>query len=83
MKIRVMLFAAAKQLVGRQIVEIEVPCDGQTTVANLKSALEHEFPQLQGLLSRSSFAIDSQWAESDAMIKEESQVAMIPPVSGG
>jgi molybdopterin converting factor small subunit len=83
MKTSVMLFAAAKQLVGSSQVEIELSSELEPTIANLKLAMGRAFPQLQTLLERSCFAIDSEWAENHAMISEGSQVAMIPPVSGG
>lgn len=83
MKTQVLLFAAAKQIVGCAEVEIELSSELEPTIGNLKYAIGLAFPPLQSLLDRSSFAIDNEWAENNAIIREGSEVAMIPPVSGG
>ena len=81
MRVRVRLFAVAKQLAGRDAVELELP-DG-ATVADLRSRLAEALPQASDLMARVMFAIDRQYADDAAPIPDGAEVACIPPVSGG
>ncbi len=81
MKVRVRLFAVAKQAAGRETVELEV-AEG-TSIAALRSHLAAEVPPLAGLLAQMMFAIDARYAAEEATIPPDTEVACIPPVSGG
>jgi molybdopterin converting factor subunit 1 len=81
MKVRVKLFAVARELVGRDRVEIELP--EQPTIGQLRDALAVQMPALAGLARHVMFAIGTQYADDRAVIGEASDVACIPPVSGG
>ncbi len=81
MKVRVKLFAAAKELAGRDTLELET-ADG-ATVADLRLAVAKEFPALQKILRHSVWAVDAEYAGDDCVIGQHSEVAFIPPVSGG
>jgi molybdopterin converting factor subunit 1 len=81
MKIKVALFAEARQLAGRSDIELELPDDA--TVADLKQHLADANWQWASLISRSMIAIDQQYAVPDAVLDSDSEIALIPPVSGG
>jgi molybdopterin converting factor small subunit len=81
MKVRLKVFAAAKEAVGEGHVDLELA--EAARVSDLKAALVECFPELEALVGRSAFAIDQQYAADDDAIPEFSEVAMIPPVSGG
>ena len=81
MRIRVRLFAITKQVAGCDSVELELP-DG-ATIGQLRSRLATQIPQLDSLLQRMMFAIDTEYARDDVVIPPDSDVACIPPVSGG
>jgi sulfur-carrier protein len=81
MRVTVKMFAAARDAVGQSEVVIEVP-DG-ATVANARSALLSAYPQLRSHVERAMFAIDARYAHDDDMIPKNTEVACIPPVSGG
>jgi molybdopterin converting factor small subunit len=83
MRVQVLLFAAAKQLAGAGEVEVQLSGETAPTIGDLRQTLRQDFPELAALLSVSAFAINSQWCADDATITMGSQVAMIPPVSGG
>ena len=55
MKVNVRLFAAAKQIVGSESVQIDVP--EPPTIAGLKSAIEKQIPELAGLLRHELFHV--------------------------
>ena len=81
MKVRVRVFALARQVAGCDAVEIEL-AEG-ATVAGLRRELAAQLPQLSGLVRQLTFAIDAQYVADDAVVPPGSEVACIPPVSGG
>ncbi len=81
MKISIQLFAVAKELAGRDAVEVELPSGA--TVADLRQALVAGAPALSGILAQLKFAIDEDYAAEQTPLREGAKVACIPPVSGG
>jgi molybdenum cofactor cytidylyltransferase len=81
MKVHVRLFALARQRAGRPEVVVELP--EPATVADLKRALAETLPELAPLASSLMIAVDSEYAGDDLHISPGSEVAVIPPVSGG
>ena len=79
--IHVLLFAGAKQLAGRNALEVELP--ERATVAKLQAAVAAQCPALQPLLARSLWAVDGEYAKAETLVGPTSEVALIPPVSGG
>jgi molybdopterin converting factor subunit 1 len=80
-KVRVRLFAVARQAAGQDAVEVELP-EG-ATVGELRDRLALQAPALSGLLRHMMFAIDAQYVPLDAVLRPDADVACIPPVSGG
>jgi molybdopterin converting factor subunit 1 len=81
MKVRVKLFAAARDLAQRDELEIELP--GGATIADARSATEQTWPALVPVLSHAMWAVDAEYATDSTPLTERSEVALIPPVSGG
>ena len=81
MKIRVKLFAVARERVGREAVEVELP--GQATAGQLRGALVEQFPPLADVLRHARLAVNSEYAADALTIPAAAEVAIIPPVSGG
>jgi len=81
MKVRIKLFAVARQRAGREVVEVELP--QPATVAHLRSALAEQHPSLAGIVPHARFAIHSDYAVDQSIIPAEAEIAIIPPVSGG
>jgi molybdopterin converting factor subunit 1 len=81
MKIQVLLFAQARQIVGSDSIEVTIP--DAATVADLKNSLSDSVPELTALLSRSNIALDQQYAIDEDVVSDGVEVALIPPVSGG
>ena len=81
MKVHVRLFALARQRAGRPEVVIELP--EPATVADLKRLLTETLPELAPLASSLMIAVDSEYAGDDQVVGAGSEVAVIPPVSGG
>lgn len=81
MIVRVQLFAVARDLAGRGVVEIELPEGG--TVSDLRRALAVEVPSLAPVLPRVLVAVGADYARDSAVLQPGDEVACIPPVSGG
>lgn len=81
MRVTIRFFAAARDLVGRDAVERELP--SRSTVADLKAALVTEFPLLAPLLRHSMIAVGCDYAADAVVLADGNEVAVIPPVSGG
>jgi sulfur-carrier protein len=81
MKVRVKLFAVAKELAGCDELSIELPADA--TVGNLRAAVVEASPTLARIVSHALWAVGATYASDDTRLNEQSEVALIPPVSGG
>ena len=81
MKINVKLFAVARERVGASAVEVELA--PQATVHQLRGALVEQYPTLRDVVPHVRFAVNSEYAGDTTTISPKSEVAVIPPVSGG
>ena len=81
MTVTVRLFARARDLAGADAVAVELPAGA--TAGNLRRALGLQHPRLAGLLERSALAVDGEFADDDRPLSGTSEVALLPPVSGG
>lgn len=80
-KIYVVFFAGARDIVGQTRLEIEIPAI--TTVAGLREILMVRFPRLQNLALRAAFAVNEIFVLTDTLLVENDEVAFLPAVSGG
>ncbi len=81
MHVRLLTFASASDAVGANELDLELKAG--STVADLKQLLDSRYPSLAGLWSRLAVAVDGEIATDDQEIPENSEVALLPPVSGG
>jgi molybdopterin converting factor subunit 1 len=80
-KIRTLLFANLRDLMGTRSLELEIPAG--TTVAGLKERLTADHPALRGLIGHVLVSLDHEFAENDTVLPASAEVALFPPVSGG
>jgi molybdopterin converting factor subunit 1 len=81
MMLSIKLFAIARQRLGRDEVEVTLPASA--TAGDLRRALTEQFPALADVLPHIRIAINSSYATDATVIPAGSEVALIPPVSGG
>jgi molybdopterin converting factor subunit 1 len=81
MTLHVRLFARARDLAGTEVLAVELPPGA--TVEELRRRLGHSHPELTSLLPRSAIAVDQEFAPDTLRLREEAEVALLPPVSGG
>lgn len=79
-EVSVKLFAGVAELANVKVLRVSVK---HLTVAEVRCALEIKLPQLIPLLSRSAIAVDGRYAKEDEVLCSDSEIAIIPPVSGG
>jgi molybdopterin converting factor subunit 1 len=79
--IRVLYFAAVREIAGTSEMTIEVP-EG-TTVGKLGTILEKAVAGLAGRLPTLRWARNEEFVDLDAPLSDGDVVALIPPVAGG
>ncbi|KQR94807.1 molybdopterin synthase sulfur carrier subunit [Chryseobacterium sp. Leaf180] len=80
MKLKLLAFGIATDIFGADKIFLEV--DDQTTVKDLKQILEEKYDTLRKI--RSYFvAVNEEYAEENQILTCDSEIAIIPPVSGG
>ena len=80
MTIRIRLFATMADSAGAHQLSLQLP--DHATLADVRPALERQFPRLrfsQGTL----LAVNQEYVEPARPLKDNDEVAIIPPVSGG
>lgn len=80
MKLEILAFGIAKDIFGGAAISIEL--EGEAVTANLKQALEVQYPKLKELRSY-MIAVNDEYAQADTAISAQDEIAIIPPVSGG
>lgn len=81
MKLTVRLFAHARDLAGRDALEIDVSED--VTVSAIRTRIAATCPPLANFVTRCAVAIDGEYAVEGDAVPAGAEVALIPPVSGG
>ena len=81
MKITVQLFAILREAAGASQLDLEIPTP--TTARQVSQILAERFPKLRGHLPVVSFAVNGEIVAAETMITSPSEVALLPPVSGG
>lgn len=81
MQVVVQLFAGARQIAGRDCIAVEVA--SPATARSVLDGVLREVPALAPLAQSSRLAIGGRYATDDSPVTAESEVAWIPPVSGG
>lgn len=81
MKIKVLLFAKLREIVGKESVDLELP--ERTTALGALEALFEDKKQVEQMREYLLFAINQSYARPDAILKEADELALIPPMAGG
>jgi molybdopterin converting factor subunit 1 len=81
MKVQLRFFAIARELAETGDAILEIP-DG-ASVADVRMAVARHWPALAALSSQVMIAVNSQYASDSTAVPPNSEIAFIPPVSGG
>ena len=81
MKVRVRVFAALRELLGKEEVEVEL-ADG-ATVKVLWDKLVSDDQRLDTFTKSINFAVNHDFVDKERELQPDDEVALLPPVSGG
>ena len=79
--VKLLFFATLRDRAGAKSMELDIPMD--LTVQGLKEKISIEYPSLKESMRSVLITIDREYAFNDAVIPQNAEVAMFPPVSGG
>jgi len=80
-KITVLLFGQAREMVGESTVEVEV--GEPATVESAFAVLKARHPKLAQMERSLLFAVNEEYAAREDRLSENDRLAVLPPVSGG
>jgi MoaE-MoaD fusion protein len=80
-RVKLLFFATLRDRAGMRSMELDLPSD--LTIQGLKEKISAEHPNLKQSMSSVLITINREYAFDDAVIPENAELAMFPPVSGG
>lgn len=80
-RVKLLFFATLRDRAGTKSMELEIPAD--LTVQGLKDKISQEYPSLRESMSSVLITINREYAFDEAVIPQNAELAMFPPVSGG
>lgn len=78
--VSVLLFGITRDMIG--LSEVSVLLGARTSVGDLVNQLQQKYPALVGIRSL-LVAVNGEYAETELILSQNDEVALIPPVSGG
>ncbi len=81
MNIRIIAFATASDILGKEPVEIVIP--DASRLNDLQRELVTRYPELDKLWPRLAVAVDGELVRDDRELPDGCEIALLPPVSGG
>ena len=81
MQVRVLFFGALRDLSGHATDSLSLP-EG-ATLGDLVSHYEQKIPRLKQFLPSIAMSLNQQYAQTDSVLHDQDEVALLPPVSGG
>lgn len=81
MRIRLLVFAQYRDLLGRDEFDLEVPAG--STAAGALAYLRTQEPRMQQLPPMPALAVNRVYADAQKVLEEGDELALLPPVAGG
>src|SRR5512142_2463615 len=81
MRVRVLYMGLLKEVAGRDSEELELRENSR--VGDLFSELKQRIPKLSDFGPAIAVAVNYEYSGSDAILHQNDEVALLPPVSGG
>ena len=79
--VKLLFFATLRERAGTKFLEMDVPND--LTILELKEKISTEHPNLKESMKSVLITINREYAFDEAVIPQNAELAMFPPVSGG
>lgn len=80
-RVKLLFFATLRDRAGTRSMELEIPPD--LTIQGLKDKISEDYPNLKESMSSVLITINREYAFDEAVIPQNAELAMFPPVSGG
>jgi molybdopterin converting factor subunit 1 len=81
MKVRVRAFAAYREILGKDELELELP-DGTTARGAFETLLGSR-PDFSRLLASTMFAVNREYVGGDHLLHAGDELVFLPPLAGG
>jgi molybdopterin converting factor subunit 1 len=79
--VKLLFFATLRERAGTKFLELDVSDD--LTIQGLKDKLSLDYPNLKESMKSVLITINREYAFDEAIIPQNAEIAMFPPVSGG
>jgi molybdopterin converting factor subunit 1 len=79
--VKILFFATLRDHAGTKTMHLLIP--ENTTVQGLKDKIAVDFPNLKRSMETVLISINREYAFDDAIVPQNAEIAMFPPVSGG
>lgn len=79
--VKLLFFATIRERAGIKFAEMDVPDD--LTILGLKDKLSMDYPNLKESMKSVLITINREYAFDEAVIPQNAEIGMFPPVSGG
>jgi molybdopterin converting factor subunit 1 len=80
-RVKLLFFATIRDRAGARSLEIDIP--DEMTVHGLKEKLASDMPRLKESMSSVLVTINREYAFDEAIVPQNAEIGMFPPVSGG
>lgn len=80
-RVKLLFFATIRDRAGAKSMEIDIP--DEMTVQGLKDKLAGDMPKLKESMSSVLVTINREYAFDEAIVPQNAEIGMFPPVSGG
>ncbi len=77
--VEVLYFSILREKIGKERESLEF----EGSVSELKKLIAGKYPQVKEILESVRFAVNEEYVNEEAKVKDGDRVALIPPVSGG
>jgi len=79
--IKLLFFATIRDRAGVKSLELDIPVD--LTIQGLKDKLSIDYPNLKESMHSVLITINREYAFDEAIVPQNAEIGMFPPVSGG
>ena len=79
--VKLLFFATIRERAETKSLELDIPIN--MTIQGLKDKLAGDFPNLKESLKSVLITINREYAFDEAIVPEDAEIGMFPPVSGG
>ena len=80
-QIKLLFFATIRDRAGVKSMELQVP--ENMTIKELRDKLSTDYPNLKESMRSVLISINREYAFDEAVVPQNAEIAMFPPVSGG